>query len=106
MPALNPISCTLLRIAECGARLLHSLSLVVMGVSVGYQAWPPIGWCHSVVIGWSKYSLGMPQLQCIVGPHHRWEFPLFFKLPGVGAVQGDCKIVYSSVKLGPNLTLL
>ena len=30
------------------------------GLSVGYETWPPIGWRHSFVIGWSKDRLGLP----------------------------------------------
>ena len=44
-------------------RLLHSLGLVDVGLSVGYETWLPVGWHHSLVIGWSKYNLGIPQLQ-------------------------------------------
>ena len=36
-------------------RLLHSLSLVAIGLAVGYETWPPIGWHHAFVIGWSKH---------------------------------------------------
>ena len=49
--------------AGFGARtfiLLHSPSLVAVGLSVGYETWPPIGWHHAFVIGWSKYRLGLP----------------------------------------------
>ena len=40
-------------------RLLHSPYLVVIGLSVGYETWPPIGWHHPFVIGSSKYRLGL-----------------------------------------------
>ena len=39
---------------------LHSPSLVAIRLSVGYETWPPIGWHHPFVIGWSKYRLGLP----------------------------------------------
>ena len=69
--------------------------------------WPPTGWHHPFVIGWSKYRLGLPQSQWIVGSCDWWEFPLFLrghwqspctalmagKLPAVRAVQGDCERV-------------
>ena len=41
-------------------RLIHSPSLVAVGLSVGYETWPPIGWHHDFVIGWSKYRFGLP----------------------------------------------
>ena len=41
-------------------RLLNSPSLVAIGLSVGYETWPPIGWHHAFVIDWSKYRLGLP----------------------------------------------
>ena len=37
------------------------------------------GWHYLCVIGWSKYSLGMPQLRCILDSRDRWEFQLFIK---------------------------
>ena len=39
-------------------RLLDSPSLE--GLSVGNETWPPIGWHHPLVIGWSEYRLGLP----------------------------------------------
>ena len=41
-------------------RLLHSSSLVAVGLSVGCETWPPIYWHHPFVIGCSKYRLGLP----------------------------------------------
>ena len=41
-------------------RLLHSPSLVAIGLSVGYETWPLIGRHHPFVIGWSKDKLGLP----------------------------------------------
>ena len=37
-------------------RLLQRLSLVALGLSVGYETRPPIGWHHPFVIGWCKYT--------------------------------------------------
>ena len=88
------------------ARLLHSPSLVALGLAVGYETWLQI----AVVIGWSKYRLGLPQWQWIVGWRDWWEFPMFFmeaakhqqspctaltagKMPYVSAVQRDCERV-------------
>ena len=61
-------------------KLLHSSTLVVVGLSVGYETWPPIGWHHPLVIGWSKYRLWLPQLQWVVGSHDQW-FYTFFQRP-------------------------
>ena len=58
-------------------KLLHSPSLVSVGLSVGYEAWPLFGWHHSFVIGSSK----LPRSQLIVGLCERWEFPSFFMRP-------------------------
>ena len=41
-------------------RLLHSPSLVAIGLSVGYETRPPIGWHHAFMIGWSKDRLRLP----------------------------------------------
>ena len=43
-------------------RLLHSPILVALGLSVGYETWPPIGWHHPFVIGWCKYRPGLPRV--------------------------------------------
>ena len=43
-----------------GDRLLRSPSLVEVGLSVGYESWPPIDWPHPFVIGWSEDRLGLP----------------------------------------------
>ena len=42
------------------SRLLHSSSLVTIGLSVEYETWFPIDWHDAFVIGWSKYKLGLP----------------------------------------------
>ena len=89
------------------ARLLHSPNRVAVGLSVGYETCPPIGWHHPFVIHWSKCKLRLPQSQCIVGSQDLWEFLTFFSglwqspctaltagnLPAVSAVQGDCERV-------------
>ena len=41
-------------------RLLHSLSLVAIGLSVVYETWPPIGWHHPFVIDLTNDRLGLP----------------------------------------------
>ena len=38
--------------------LLHSPSMVALGLSVRYETWPPIGCFADSVIGWSIYSPG------------------------------------------------
>ena len=48
-------------------RLLNSLSLTAVGLSLGCETWLPFGWYHPMVIGWYEYRLGLPQLQWIVG---------------------------------------
>ena len=90
------------------SRLLHSPSLVAVGLSVGYETWPPTG-THIICDdsdpnkGW-----GMPQFQGIVGSLDWWEILPFFlmpltvplhstnsrQLPAVRAVQEDCETVY------------
>ena len=57
-------------------RLLHSPSLVAIGLSVGYETRPPIGLQHPFVIGWSK-DWDCPVPQCIMGSRDQWEFQLF-----------------------------
>ena len=71
---------------------------MVIGLSVGCEIWPPIGWHHPFVICWSRYRLGLSQLQCIVGPHDQLEFHLFsrsltFPLPRApctALMEGKC----------------
>ena len=45
--------------------LLHSSCLMAVGLSV--ETWPPIGWHHPFMIGWSKYRLVLLQSQWILG---------------------------------------
>ena len=105
--SLSPYWCMGL-IKPASYRLLHSPSLVALGLSVGYETWPPTGWHHALVIGWSKYRLELPQPKWILGSHNWWEFPPFLQrpltvplhslngrqMPAVRAVQGDCERVY------------
>ena len=89
-------------------RLLHSPSLVAIGLSVRNETWPPIVWHHLFVIGWSKYRLGLPSaplrygLMWPVGISTIFQTPLTVplhspngrqlpELPAVRAVQGDCE---------------
>ena len=48
-------------VKQTEVRLLHSLSLVAVGLSVGYETWLLICWQHPFVMDWSKYQLGLPQ---------------------------------------------
>ena len=91
------------------SRLLHSPSLVAIGLSVGYETWPPIGWHHAFVIGWSKYRLGLPSapfhygLTWPMGISTVFQTPVTVPLhspndrqmPAVRPVQWDCEMVYS-----------
>ena len=65
------------------SRLLHSPSLVAIGLSMGYETWPQIVWHHPFLIGWSKFNrLGYCLVpHCIMGLHDQWEFPPFFQTP-------------------------
>ena len=58
---------------------LDCYTVVAIGLSVGYEVWPPDGWHHPFVMGWSKDRLGLPSAHCIMGSHNHWEFPLFFR---------------------------
>ena len=58
--SLSPLRSNQFPGIETHARLLHSPSLVAVGLSAGYGTWPPISWHHAFVIGWSKYGLGLP----------------------------------------------
>ena len=92
-PILGRISVT--------SRLLHSPSLVKVGLSVGYHmTWPPIGWHHHFVIDWSSYwdclSCGLKLLMGISTIFRwHWQSPstvlMAGKLPAAWVVQGDCE---------------
>ena len=55
------------------------LSLVAIRLSVGYETWPPIGWHHSFVIGWSKYRLGLPSASLRYGLSWLLGIPTIFQ---------------------------
>ena len=89
--------------------LLHSPSLVAIGLSVGYETWPPIGWHHPFVIGWSKYRLGLPSAPLHYGlmwpvgiptVSDHSDSPFALQAPAIRAVQWDCERVYSGTRLG------
>ena len=62
------------------------------------------------VIGWSRYSLGIPQSKCLLGSCDWWDLLPFIKgtltvplhspngrqMPAISAVQGDCERVYTA----------
>ena len=60
--------------------LLHSPSLVAIGLTVGFDTWPPIGWHHPLVIDWFIYSL-VSSVALHYGSRDRWEFPPFLRPP-------------------------
>ena len=61
---------------EMVVKWLHSPSLVAIGLSVGYETWPPIGWHHPFVIGLNiDWDCLVPH--CIMGSCDQWEFSLF-----------------------------
>ena len=62
-------------------RLLHSHSLMAVGLSVGYGTWPPIGWHHPLMIGWFRYSLGLPQDPVYCGFMWQVGISIIFKRP-------------------------
>ena len=85
-------------------RLLHSPSLVAVGLSSGCETWPPIGWHHPFVIGWSKDRWALPSAPLHYGFTWSVGIPNVFQtpvtvplhcpngrqLPAVWAVQRDC----------------
>ena len=87
-------------------RLLHSPNMVVIGLSVGYETWPPIDW--PFVISCFRYRLGMPSAPWRYGLTWPLGIPTVFQtrvtasfsspngrqLPSVKAVQGDRERVY------------
>ena len=62
-------------------RLLHSPNLVAIGLPVGYETWPPIGWHHPFVIGWSKDRLGFPSAPLHYGLTWPVGIPIVFQTP-------------------------
>ena len=99
-----------------GVRLLHSSSLVAIGLSVGYETWPPIGWHQALVIVWSKYRLGLPSAPLHYGITWpvgiRTVFQTLVTVPLCspdsrqmpGAVQGNCERVYFGVETRKTLS--
>ena len=72
---LHHSDCVMLwQILHRSVRLPHSPSLVAIGLSVGYETWPPILWLVYLNIDWDCL---VPQ--CIMGSRGHWEFPLFFR---------------------------
>ena len=88
-------------------RLLHSPNMEAIGLSAGYETWPPICWHQAFVIGWSKYRLGLPVAPLHYGLTWTVGIPTVFhtpvtvplhcpngrQLPAVRAVQWDCERV-------------
>ena len=67
-------------------RLFLSSVLVAVELPMRYKTWWELAGIASYVIGWLKYESGNPQLyripsklQCTVGLHDWWEFPMFSK---------------------------
>ena len=90
-------------------RLLHSPRLVAVGLSVGYEIWPHIGWYADSVISWSidwetsqlHWILGDYGMKLLVGISIIFEMPQTVplhspdgRMPAIMAVQGDCERVY------------
>ena len=48
---------------------------------MGYGGWPPIGWHHAFVIGWSKYGFGLPGTPLLYGITWPVWIPTIFKTP-------------------------
>ena len=76
-PLVRPMN---LAIRVSTHRLLHSLSLVAVGLLVGNATWPPNGYHRQFLIGWSNCTgWGITWPQWILGPSNRWEFLPFIK---------------------------
>ena len=54
---------------------------MVIELSVGYETWPPLGWNHPFVIGWSKDRLGLPSAPLHYGPMWPVGIPIVFQTP-------------------------
>ena len=54
---------------------------MVIGLSVAYETWPPIGWHRPFVIGWSKYRLGLPGALLHYGLTWPVGIPTVFQTP-------------------------
>ena len=68
-------------LCQMPSRLLKSPSLVTIGLSVGYKTRPAISWHHPFVIGWSKYSLGLPSAPLHYGLTWPVGIPTVFQTP-------------------------
>ena len=74
----------------CGHRLLHSPSLVAVGLSVWYETWPPIDWHHPFVIGWSKGRLELPSAPLHYGLTWPVGIPTVFQTPVTVPLHCNC----------------
>ena len=68
-----------------GHRLLHSPSLVAVGLSVG--------WHHSFVIGWSKDRLGLPSAPVHYGLKWPVGIPTVFQTPVTVPLHCNCLLL-------------
>ena len=87
-------------------KLLHSPNMVVIGLSMWYETWRPIGWHHPFAIGSFKYRLGLPKAPLwlagiptvfqtpVTVPLHSLHSASGRQMPAVRVVQGDCERVY------------
>ena len=85
------------------ARPQHSPSLMALGLSLGYETWPPVSWHYPFVIGWSKHRfVSYRSALCAhVTDRDFHRFPLTVPLhspddrylPAAWDVQGDCRRV-------------
>ena len=86
-------------------RLLHSLSLVAKGLTVGYETWPPVG---ITLLGLAVLNIDWEHqgLQSITGPSDQWEFPTFSKGADSPLAQplGLCKEIVKDAKFWPHPT--
>ena len=92
-------------------RLLHSLSLVAVGLSVGYKTWSTISWHWHIAFAWSKYrfrNASVAMESWLTWPVRIFQRPLTVplhsnngnpvclssRLCAIRAVHGDSKTVY------------
>ena len=74
-------------------RLIHSPSWVAIGLSVGYETRPPIGWHHPFVIGWSKDRLGLPSAPLHYGLTWPVGIPTVFQTPVTVPLHCNCLLL-------------
>ena len=55
------------------------LCLVAVELSARYEIWHPFGCIAGCMFFWSKYRLGNPSIQWIMGTLDWWEFPPYFR---------------------------